>query len=321
MSWHLPTDGWHWSGPEIGQYITSNLEYYFGPEGKIIMASGDLPERIRRRSVWTIIVKHSKYAEGAPRYGGKVLLNREQEKIGEICPDKQSFFLFHTGLYQTRIDLHLAQIFELSNLARIMGKRKRAYDKKKIKEVLNKLKKTKEEELSAEIISETERAGTVLRDYINVLRRIEALKKAKDEETSLASLDTQIRELKKIKGISPIVIDSGIWIYIKQYFLKGRYKGGPILTFKMPPVYILINWDFRLKILSGNGSLAHPHVGIGGNPCWGNIGQLVAKITAEKDLVGLVKLTLEFLKSWNPYDQYEHPEELGGEKIEEEELL
>ena len=321
MPWLYPTDGWHHSGPEISQYIIDNLNYYFGPEGKIIVISGDLPERIRRRSIWTIIIKRSEYAEDAPRYGGKVLLDHEKRKIGEICPDKQTFFLFHTGLYRTRIDLHLFQIFELSNLAQIMGKRKRTYSKKKIKEVLDSQRKTREEELEAEISYTAGKAEAALRDYINVLRRLEALKKVKAEGDSLFNPEAQVKELKKIKNIIPIITDSSILIYVKQYFLRGRYKGGPILTFKMPPVYMVIDWNFRLKIFSENGEPAHPHVGYNGNPCWGNIGRFAADMAAKRNLVGLVKLMLEFLQSWNPYDQYEHPENIGGEKIEEEELL
>lgn len=56
---------------------------------------------------------------------------------------------------------------------------------------------------------------------------------------------------------------------------------------------------------------AHPHLGAGGMPCFGNVGPAINKLLAEKEYLALVTFLLEYIHSYNSGDAYRPLAECG----------
>jgi hypothetical protein len=102
-----------------------------------------------------------------------------------------------------------------------------------------------------------------------------------------------------------------------------RHDDGKLQVVTMP---IAIDYEghtyefgcFRLEIPQGNGRLvilgeepdrkvegySHPHLATDGTPCLGNIGTRVAQLLGDGQVVPVVILLLEFLRSYNPDNPY-----------------
>lgn len=58
------------------------------------------------------------------------------------------------------------------------------------------------------------------------------------------------------------------------------------------------------NLTNSQGGRAHPHVGGGGEPCWGTIGPTIMQASATQEYGALTELLLQFLEVYNPEDSW-----------------
>jgi len=156
--------------------------------------------------------------------------------------------------------------------------------------------------LRSRLTREMARADAALREHGAVRQRLRAVGQLPRRD--LADLAAEFDALVSLPDVAAIEVLNGR-ILLKTNTIEIAHRGR---TYRLGPFRVAIRPGLgRIKVSSASpapSGYPHPHVGAAGEPCYGDMTQLIRNALAERQFGTVIMQLLEFLRSYSESEPY-----------------